>query len=188
MAARPSAGLAFPRPACAARRGREGEPSVMRDNAAGDQADAAGSGGASRPVATADSRPRSAVSPRSQVTAAAATAPTADRPADTAGSASISAMAAAQTATSSGETRTAAGPVTSDSTGISLATTGTPDAMASSTGSPYPSASEGKANTDAARCTAGSSSSATSGTSSTRDASPSSAISPGSGSGKLESK
>lgn len=152
---------------------------------------AAGTPGAdegSAPVATADSKPRSAPAPRSQVTPAATAAPAADSSADSTGSASSAASARDQADTSRGETSTAPDPVTSTSTGISLATTGTPQAMASSTGSPYPSASEGKANTDAARYTAGSSSSATSGTSSTLDSSPSSAISPGSGSGKLGSK
>jgi len=52
---------------------------------------------------------------------------------------------------SRGPTITAAEPATSARTSISLITTGTPAAMASSTGMPYPSAREGKANTDAAR-------------------------------------
>src|ERR1017187_1657375 len=140
------------------------------------------------PVATEDSRPRSAVAPRSQVTPAATAAPALDKPADTQGSTRIAVMAETQPATSRGATRMAADPATSASAGMSLATTGTPDAMASRTGSPYPSAREGKANTDAARETAGSHPSATSGTSLTRDPSPSSAISPGSGSGKRGSK
>jgi hypothetical protein len=57
----------------------------------------------------------------------------------------------AQPATLRGGTITAADPATSASTSMSLITTGTPAAMASITGMPYPSAREGKANTDAAR-------------------------------------
>ena len=122
---------------------------MTRDTAAGSPV--SGAGDASLPAATLDSNPRSAVAPRCQLTPAATAAPAAARPADITGSASISAIAEAQPAVSPGGTRTAAEQVTSDSAGMSLATTGMPDAMASSTGIPYPSASEGKANTDAAR-------------------------------------
>jgi RND superfamily putative drug exporter len=138
--------------------------------------------------ATWDSRSRSARPPRSQPDAAATAAPAAAARDASPGSASSRDSAAAQAPGSSGRASTAPGPQTSASTGIELATTGTPAAMASSTGSPNPSASEGNANTDAARYSAGSDSSGTEGTSSTRDSSPSPAISPGSGSGKLGSK
>ena len=144
--------------------------------------------GASRPEATEDSRADSAAAPRSQPAPDAAAAPATENLADTAVLPSIAASADPQAATSPGGTSIAAGPDTSASAGMSLATTGTPDAIASSTGSPNPSASEGNANTDDARYTAGSDSSATPGMSSTRDSSPSSAISPGNGSGKLRSK
>jgi RND superfamily putative drug exporter len=138
--------------------------------------------------ATLASRPRSTTAPRSQVAAAATAAP-ADTSRDASpGSASSRDSAAAQAPESCGDTRTAPEPQTSASAGTELATTGTPAAIASSAGSPNPSASEGNANADAARYTAGSAPSDTSGTSSTRDSSPSSEISPGTGSGKFGSK
>jgi len=142
----------------------------------------------SAPAATDDSSPLSAAAPADQEAAAATPAPAAASRAADDGSASTPDSAAAQPATSSGGTSSAPGPATSASTGMSLDTTGTPADIASSTGSPNPSASDGNANTDAAEYTAGSNSSDTSGTSSTRDSSPSPAIRPGSGSGKLRSK
>jgi putative drug exporter of the RND superfamily len=138
--------------------------------------------------ATAASRPRSAPAPRSQVAAAATAAPAAATRDAAPGSPSSRDSAAAQAPQSCGETSTAPGPQTSASAGTELATTGTPAAMASSAGSPNPSASEGNANTDAARYTAGSTPSGTSGSSRTRDPSPSPEISPGTGSEKFGSE
>jgi RND superfamily putative drug exporter len=148
----------------------------------------AGDGAAGRPEATEDSSADSAAAPPAHPAPAAALKPAAENLADTAALPSIVASADTQAATSPGGTSIAADPDTSASAGISLATTDTPDAMASSTGSPNPSASEGNANTDDARYTAGSDSSATPGMSRTLDSSPSSATSPGNGSGKLGSK
>jgi RND superfamily putative drug exporter len=145
-------------------------------------------GGASRPDATEVSSADSAAAPRRQPAPSAAARPAAENLADTAALPSIAARAETQALTSPGGTSIAADPDTSASAGMSLATTGTPDAMASSTGSPNPSASEGNANTDDAPYTAGSDSSSTPGMSRTLDPSPSSATSPGNGSGKLGSK
>jgi hypothetical protein len=78
-------------------------------------------------------------------------APASRRRLASAGSASNAAIADVQAATSAGETNVAAEPVTSATGGMSLATTGMPLAIASSTGMPNPSASDGKANTEAAR-------------------------------------
>ena len=145
-------------------------------------------GDASRPDATEVSSADSAAAPRPQPAPSAAARPAAENLADTAALPSIAARAEPQAVTSPGGTSIAADPDTSASAGMSLATTGTPDAMASSTGSPKPSASEGNANTDDARYTEGSDSSSTPGMSRTLDSRPSSATSPGKGSGKLGSK
>ncbi len=163
-------------------------PGGHRDAAVLSGAVPASGAGAGRPDATEDSRPDSTAAPRSHPAADAAARPATENLADTAVLPSIRPSADPQAATSPGGTSIAADPDTSASAGMSLATTGTPDAMASSTGSPNPSASEGNANTDDARYTAGNDSSATPGRSSTRDSSPSPAISPGNGSGKPGSK
>jgi RND superfamily putative drug exporter len=138
--------------------------------------------------ATRASSSRSSAAPRSQDAVAATAAPAIASRDASPGSASSRDMAAAQAPGSCGDTSTAPGPQTSASAGTELATTGTPAAIASSAGSPNPSASEGNANTDAARYTAGSASSDTSGTSRTRDSRPSSEVSPGTGSEKFGSK
>jgi hypothetical protein len=87
-------------------------------------------------VATAASTPRRATAPRSQVRAAATAAPAADIRARAPASASTEPRAPDQAVWSVGVTSRAAAPATSARTGMSLATTGTPAAMASSTGSP----------------------------------------------------